>query len=79
MSRTHTAYTEVIYTDNDDGSCDWVGHIHPYTSGEKSVVTAKHSAKSRPDANKAARKWSSETLDNDYKAPEPTVLKVVGD
>lgn len=76
MARSHTAYTEVIYSDNEDGSCGWVGYVHLYTGGDGPVVTETHSAESRADATKAAKGWSSNILD-DYKAPDAPVLEVV--
>jgi len=85
MKRTHTVYEELVYGDQENGSCHWVGRLYhvarqvPKEEGEVVSQLAEDIsgiAPNRGEALKAFRAWLDVEMPK-YKKPEPPELMVI--
>ena len=56
-------YTEVVYKENENGTCSWLGRVYNRVGPARVLGTYNGLAPSRAEALVAAKVWSDETLD----------------
>ena len=77
MSRKHTAYTEAVYKEQDDGTCNWLGRVYLYAGKGGPVETQDGIAPSRAEALIRVKAWAENILDEKYRArPEREIFEI---
>jgi len=56
-------YTEVVYKEQEDGTCNWLGRVYNRVGPAKVLKTQDGIAPSRAAALIAAKSWSAGVLD----------------
>lgn len=75
MKSEFTAYTEVVYKEQENGSVHWLGRVYNRVGGAKVLETHEGISPNKAEALVSAKEWSTTTLDSKYRdAPDLQVI-----